>query len=223
MRSILGRIAALVIKLLQRRIRGSVTVEGRPYTVTPEVFNPKLYVTTTLLASCLRVSRGDRVLDMGTGSGLLAIEAARCAREVVAIDINPEAVRCAEENARAHGVSDRISVMQGDLFTPLAEDEVFDVILFNPPYLDGSGKSLFDYAIYDPDKRVVGRFLKEAKSHLAPSGYIQMVYSSIADPRRVLTLAQESGFMCVVVMQKRVLFERFFVFELFPRHTEGSQ
>lgn len=223
MRSILGRIAALVIKLLQRRIRGSVTVEGRPYTVTPDVFNPKLYVTTSLLASCLRVSRGDRVLDMGTGSGLLAIEAARCTREVVAIDINPEAVHCAEENARAHGVSDRISVLQGDLFTPLAEDELFDVILFNPPYLDGSGKSLFDHAIYDPDKMVVGRFLKEAKSHLVPYGYIQMAYSSIADHKRVLTLAQEFGFRSVVVMQKRVLFEHFFVFELFPEHTEDSQ
>jgi len=223
MRSILGRIAALVIKLFQRRIRGSVTVEGRSYSVTPDVFNPKLYITTSLLASCLRVSRGDRLLDMGTGSGFLAIEAARRACEVVAIDINPEAVRCAEENARVHRVSDRISVLQGDLFTPIAEDELFDVILFNPPYLDGSEKSLFDHAIYDPDKRVVGRFLKEAGSHLVPSGYIAMVYSSIADPRRVLMLAQECGFRCAVVMQKRVLFERFFVFEFFPSHTEDSQ
>ena len=220
MKKIPGRIAALLVKILQRGIRGSVIVGGRPYRVTREVFNPKLYVTTPLLLSCIRVSDSDRVLDMGTGSGFLAIEAARRAREVVAVDINPEAVRCAEENARTHGVSDRLAVFQGDLFGPLAAHEEFDVILFNPPYIDGPIKSLLDHALYDPEKRTIERFLKEAKDHLAPSGYIQMVYSSIADHRKMMSLARRYGFGCTTMKKKRILFERLFVFELHPLERE---
>ena len=184
-------------------------------------FDSGLYFTTSLLASALRVSRNDRVLDMGTGSGLLAIAAARFAEEVVAVDINPEAVRCAEKNVRTHGVSERISVLQGDLFLPVSPGTLFDVILFNPPYLEGQVSGPFDHAIYDPEKRVVRRFLKESGRFLAPAGYIQMVYSSIAEPGKMLKIAEESGFSHVVVRQKRFIFERLFVYELFLKRNEG--
>jgi release factor glutamine methyltransferase len=213
------RISAAAVKLLQRCGRRRVMVKGLPFTVARDVFNPRFFITTTFLASALRVSGEDRVLDMGTGSGFLAIAAARHTRDVIAVDINPEAVRCAAENAAVHGVSDRVSVLQGDLFSPIPDGMLFDVIVFNPPYLDGSRKTPFDLALFDPEKRVMGRFLKQAGGYLAPDGYIQMAYSSIADPDAVMKLAGESGFECRVAKQKRGLLERFFIFELFPRRV----
>ncbi|MEM3760934.1 MAG: 50S ribosomal protein L11 methyltransferase, partial [Candidatus Bathyarchaeia archaeon] len=72
-------------------------------------------------AENLRVRKGDFVLDMGTGCGLLGIIAAAKASHVVAVDINPYAVRCAKENAKLNHVIDKMSFIQGDLFTPLRQ------------------------------------------------------------------------------------------------------
>ncbi len=76
-------------------------IQGAHFIVLPSVFNPKVPRTGEFLASCLDaslVSADAEVLDMGTGSGVCAVFAARHARRVVAVDINPAAVRCATLN-----------------------------------------------------------------------------------------------------------------------------
>ena len=80
------------------------------------------------------------MLDLGTGSGVGAVFAAQWAGQVVAVDVNPAAVRCARINVLLHGVEDRVDVLQGDLFEPVA-GERFDVILFNPPYFPGQPRT----------------------------------------------------------------------------------
>jgi len=216
-RRVMQGISAFCIKRIQRFSRGIATVHGMRCALTPEVFNPKLYFTTSFLLSSLHVGAEDRVLDMGTGSGVLAVAAARRAKAVVAIDINPAAVRCASLNADKNGVSDRMSVLRGDLFSTLPGNDRFDVILFNPPYLEGRIRKPIDLALYDPGKRVVRRFFEEAGRHLTSSGYIQMVYSSIAGRCDLVKLAREAGFIQRVVAEKRVFLERFFVLELRKR------
>lgn len=120
------------------------------------------------------------VLDMGTGSGILAITAARETRvtRVVAVDIDPEAVELARKRAKEQGVSERIEFKVGDLFEGL-EGELFDWILFNPPYLPSEGA--VDEASWsggESGMEVIEKFLREAISHLMPTGAILMVYSS---------------------------------------------
>ncbi|TRO45649.1 methyltransferase domain-containing protein, partial [Candidatus Bathyarchaeota archaeon] len=88
-----------------------------------------------LFAENLHVKEDETVLDMGTGCGILGILAARSACLVVAVDINPYAVRCAKENALLNNVHSKISFVQGDLFAPLNQNAKFDLILFNAPYL----------------------------------------------------------------------------------------
>src|SRR5688572_10666790 len=81
-------------------------VAGKPLIVLPEVFNPKLFRSVEFLAETLGpelVPLGAKVLDMGTGSGVGAVFAAAWAGQVVAVDINPAAVRCARINALLHG------------------------------------------------------------------------------------------------------------------------
>ena len=76
------------------------------------------------------------VLDMGTGSGIAAIAAARRGARVVAVDISTEAVRCARINVLLNRVDDRVEIRCGDLFEPV-QGERFDLVLFNPPFYAG--------------------------------------------------------------------------------------
>ncbi len=120
------------------------------------------------------------VLDMGTGSGIHAIMAAREPKvtRVVAVDIDPEVVEFARERAEKQGVSERIVFRVGDLFEGL-ETEEFDWILFNPPYLPSEGVA--DEASWsggESGKEAIERFLGDAISYLKPSGAILIVYSS---------------------------------------------
>ncbi len=80
----------------------------------------------------ISVSSGERVLDMGTGSGVLAIVAAKAGADVVASDINPKALEYAYENAVLNGVEDQISFVLSNGFEDI--DGKFDTILFNPPF-----------------------------------------------------------------------------------------
>jgi SAM-dependent methyltransferase len=115
-------------------------VQGTPLLVLPTVFNPRLLRTGAFFASViadLQLGAGADVLDLGTGSGVCAVFAARHAR-VIAVDINRAAVRCAELNALLNGL--RIDCRHGDLGGPVA-GERFDTIFFNPPFVSGAPAS----------------------------------------------------------------------------------
>src|SRR5262245_32469194 len=125
-----------------------VRVLDLPVVVLPGVANPKLLRTGAFFASRVDtrlVSAGASVLDMGTGSGVCALFAARHSRLVVAVDISAAAVRCARINATLNHLEERIDVRHGDLFSPLA-GERFDLVLFNPPFLVGTPKDDRDAA-----------------------------------------------------------------------------
>ena len=95
---------------------------------------------------------------MGTGSGIQAITAGQTALNVIAVDINPEAVRFAKRNIIANGLRTRSPVVHSDLFSSLHSEDKFDVILFTPPYLKGTPKSDLDHALFDPKKNWPGGF-----------------------------------------------------------------
>ena len=133
------------MSLLQRAILGRRVgrlvleqIDGLELVVLPDVFNPAVFRTSPLLAEAIaaNVVSGLRVLDVGTGSGVAAIRAAACGAQVTAVDINPEAVRCARINALLNHVDDRIDVRHGDLFAPVG-GERFDVVVCNPPFFRG--------------------------------------------------------------------------------------
>ena len=122
-----------------------------------------------------------RVLDMGTGSGILAIAAARKpdVSEVVVIDINPDSVEMARLKAKDSGLLGKMDFRVGDLFEGL-DEESFDWIVFNPPYLPSEGN--FDEPSWSGGKtgsEVVSRFLREAPAHLKSYGSILIVFSTL--------------------------------------------
>ena len=120
------------------------------------------------------------VLDMGTGSGFLAVEIASepLVDEVVAVDVEPEAVKEAVRRAEEAGVADRIDFVVSDLFRGL-EGRRFNWILFNPPYLPSEGAAdEVSWAGGKVGDETTMRFLHEAGGYLEPDGAIILVYSS---------------------------------------------
>jgi len=210
------RLACRIVEAVQRRRSAAVRVLGRDFVVPPNVLNPKYFATSRLMASQLRLKPGDSVLDVGTGSGILAIVAAATAREVVAIDVNRDAVRAARENCARNRVVN-VTVIEGDLFEPLAPDKRFDVILFTPPYTDGWKDTPLARALYDPGKVLLRRFLDAAAGHLRGAGYVQMLYSTIANAHEAMRLAGAAGWDRELVVERRGLFETFTIHRLRPR------
>ena len=77
---------------------------------------------------------GTSVLDMGTGSGVIGLTAARLGARVTGLDINPDAIACSNDNARANGLASRFTAIESDLFEALPGGTLFDLILWNPPF-----------------------------------------------------------------------------------------
>jgi methylase of polypeptide subunit release factors len=156
-------------------------IEGMQVTVLPGVFNGVLMRTGAFLATALNpdlIPHGAKVLDLGTGSGINALFAARLGAKVVATDISPEAVHCAQVNALANHLESQIETRLGDLFEPMGGDR-FDVILFNPPYYRGPPRDLADAAWRSPD--AFDRFMREVPSYLNAQGRALVVLSTDGD------------------------------------------
>jgi len=230
MSSIKQLISIWLIKLVQHFGPRKVDVLGKTYEISKDVFNPKFYFTSQFMAKNMSISQGDVVLDMGTGSGIQAITAGHKASKVIAIDINPEAVKFARKNVNAHNLENIISVLEGDLFAPLKQQTLFNVILFTPPYMegtpktdfehalyaymDGSPKTDFEHALYDRNKQLIRRFFKDAGDYIKPDGYIQMLYSSISGQDLALKIAEQLGWKYTIIAHEKTLTESFMIFKL---------
>ncbi len=187
---------------------------GHPIVIMPNVFNPRLFRSGEVLASQLnqqRIPPGCRVLDLGTGSGIGAITAARWAREVVAVDLNPIAVRCATANTIINDVEDRVSVLHGDLFSAV-QDERFDRILFNPPFFRGTPRTLADLAWRSED--VVERFALEVGHHLSQTGTALVILSSDGEEDRFLKEFEGAGLEVRPIVRKDLGNEVFTIYQL---------
>lgn len=189
-------------------------VAKHPLLVLPQVFNPRLFRTGAFLGESLNqtlIPSGATVLDVGTGSGVGAICAARWARHVVAVDINPEAVRCARINALLNRVEDRVQVHKGDLFAPIGEQR-FDVILSNPPFFRGQPDTMAERAFWAED--IEGRFAAGCSAHLASGGHALIVLSSHGETDAFLDAFRAEGLEGEIVRERHLFGETVWMYRL---------
>jgi methylase of polypeptide subunit release factors len=116
-----------------------------------------------LLGSAVQreVSPEDRVLDMGTGSGINAILAAKVAHEVIGVDINPHAVVTARRNAHANAVGDRTQFFESDVFESVSG--AFDLIVFDPPFRWLKPRDMLERSMADEGYEALTRFMTQAR------------------------------------------------------------
>lgn len=175
---------------------------GLDFHVTPEVLIPR--EETELLADIAQESKAGRILDLGTGSGCLAIAVAKALpqAEVTAVDASAAALAVARENAARHGV--KVRFLQGDWFAPLA-GERFDLILANPPYVAAADPHLSQGDVrFEPRAALaagpdgldeIRRIVAQAPAHLVPGGrlWFEHGYDQGAAAAALLASAGFSG------------------------------
>lgn len=192
-------------------------VHGCPVLVLPNVCHPRLFFSSEFLVEQLDdslIPPGSTVLDMGSGSGVGAITAACWARRVIAVDINPDAVRCTRINALLNAVEDRVKVQQGDLFAPVSGQR-FNVVLFNPPiWFHGMPGTISDRTKRSID--VVKRFSTDLCTYLAPGGYALVVLSSHADVETFLEAFHLHGLRVEVLSRRDMINELLTLYRLTP-------
>lgn len=116
--------------------------------------------------------------DIGTGAGVIAaILAKRGVQHVVATDMDARALACARENIARLGFESQVDVVEADLFPPGKAP----LIVCNPPWLPARPSSTLEYAIYDPDSRMLLGFLHGLAAHLKPEGEGWLILSDLAE------------------------------------------
>lgn len=183
------------------------------YQTHPQVYEPS--EDTFLLADNLEVERMSRALEIGTGTGLIAILASRKARMVIATDINPYALDCTLKNIIVNKAYN-VELRKGNLFESV-KDEKFDLILFNTPYLPTSEDETVDGELDaawnggPSGREVIDRFLCEMKDHLNPGGKVQMVQSTLSGNEETLEKLEELGFKASITAREKGFFEEMVV------------
>lgn len=172
---------------------------GLTLTVPSQVMTPCQVSPMLGGAIFSEVEEGDRVLDMGTGSGSLALIAAGKASEVLAVDINPHAVAAVRVNAARNRVADRVEARLSDVFS--AVDGRFDLIIFNPPFQWFAPHDVADSATADEGYGALTRFFRQARKHLADNGRMMIFFSTMGDVAYLQKLIDDEGFQHEVVFR----------------------
>jgi methylase of polypeptide subunit release factors len=164
-----------------QRSAGVYEVEGLRIIADPLVYHPGPGSSTHFTLRSLPVITAHRVLDLGTGSGAIAIVLARAGNQVLATDIREEALRCARANVAVHGVA--VELRASDVFAAITADERFDAVVFNIPFFAKEIEHDFEVVACDPESALLRRFLAGLREHLTPGGRGYLVFSNLGDPR----------------------------------------
>src|SRR5688572_18176961 len=175
-----------------------ISVAGLTVFVPPTVFPPTdPYLLATAVSSEVRA--GDRVLDVGTGSGVNAVVAAARGATVLGLDINADAVTCARQNAERNGLSSTATFRVSDLFDGVKG--LFDVIVFDPPFRWFRPRDRIEAAIADEDYRTLTRFMRKAPTFLETGGRILLHFGTSADIDYLYELIGQSGLHSEVISE----------------------
>lgn len=204
--------------ILSRRKIRVTQAAGFRLSVRPTVFHPRYFISSERFAefiSSLDLT-GKRVIDVGTGSGILALAAARAgASQVIAADINPNAALNAIDNACRNGFGGCVSALCCDLLSALAARPMFDVILSSPPKHAGEPRDLADRGWHaGPHYRDVAALFDQSRDRLKPGGRLYVMVSSDSDLELFGRLIDQAGLRARIVYEHSILIESFIIYEL---------
>jgi methylase of polypeptide subunit release factors len=142
------------------------------------VFSPVRGEYVQLVAETPLPAGADLAFDIGAGTGVLsAVLARRGIARIVATDMDQRALRCARDNIARLGLEERVELLEADLFPPGRAP----LVVCNPPWVPARPSSSIEYAVYDPDSRMLRGFLAGLKDHLTPGGEGWLILSDLAE------------------------------------------
>jgi release factor glutamine methyltransferase len=177
-----------------------ITFMGRDFILHKDVFSPEMFYGSSVYVPHLPLQSGNSFCEMGCGSGIIAITCCinNNLSRVLCADISQPAVENTLENIKLHHLSDKISVVQSDVFSNIKEDEKFDAIFWNSPYFDAPKKenpTLSDKMMYDPGYVAHKRFILDGYKRLKPNGKLLIGFSTTRFPlEHARKKFQEIGF-----------------------------
>ncbi len=182
--------------------RGEVTVA-----VLPGVFHPGLFSSTVFLLDYIeaKISPGETLLEVGSGSGLISVIAARSGLDVTAIDISKTAIENTIANANENYVS--IKAVQSDLFANLST-QTFDWVIINPPYYARNPEDDADYAWYcGEDFKYFKDLFKQLTNFVDAHSKVVMVLTLECDLIEIFRIAKAAGFELLLLKEKKAFFD----------------
>ena len=202
--------SALIKPALQRYLRTERVYRGHGLAlhVPPGVFHPGFFFSSGVMASWLAQQplAGQRLLDVGTGSGLLGLVAAQHGAEVTLLDLSPRALLAAQRNAQRNRL--RVRLAHSDGLTQLPPDAQFDWIVANPPWFAAPPPDEAGLAWYaGPHLSWFHDFFGQLASRLSPDGHAMLVLADSADLAAIHRLAARYGWRLTTRYKRRVVWE----------------
>lgn len=182
--------------------------------VPPGIFHPGIFFSTPIFLNFLKTIDFNRknTLDVGTGSGALALFAAQNNARAVALDINPLAVLTAEKNAAAHGLD--LKVYQSDLFDALP-DQLFDIVLINPPYYPQAPANNKERAFFaGPQLEYFEKLFRQLPNYLQAESCCWMILSEDCNLKKIQEIASRNKLEFSLAAEKRKWGERFGIWRI---------
>lgn len=211
MRKLFKRFASIILIPLAKwylRKERTYSKGGIRVKIRPGVFHPGLFSSTNFLLAFLSEQNvlDKSLLELGCGSGIISITAAKSGAIVTASDLNTTAVQTVALNAKQNGVN--ISVKHSDLFDQI-DPKVFDWIIINPPYYPQRPQNEEELAWYCGENfEYFQKLFLQIKNYINSSSQIIMVLTLGCDVERIVAIAGSHGFKFELLRKKNVLFDR---------------
>lgn len=193
----------------------STEVNGIKLFQDKEVYFPR--EDSFLLAETVKVFPQAKALDLGCGTGLIGLIAAKGKAKVLCSDINPKALKLTEKNAKENKL--KIEVRESNLFSNIKKK--FDFIYFNPPYLfeEEKKKDWIEKALNGGKKgrKLIDRFIPEIKNHLTENGksfFLQSNLNGIKETERKL---KREGLKFEIIGRKKLFFEELIILKAWKK------
>lgn len=188
---------------------GDITLE-----IPPQVFHPGFFFSTRLLLNYIRQFplKSKRFLELGCGSGLISIYAAKKEAIVTATDINPIAVEFLQKNSRQNETE--LTIIRSDLFKSIPE-QLFDIIAINPPYYKKQPKTAQEYAWFCGENgEYFSGLFNNLANHIHVNSEVLMVLFEGCDMEMIENLAAQNGFNLLCVYTRKNLLEKNFIYKI---------
>jgi release factor glutamine methyltransferase len=181
-------------------------------TTDPEVYGPR-EDTFLLLDALTNEQLSGRALEIGVGTGVIALNVAHRFQEIEGVDIDPRAVALAAQNAEKNLITN-VYFHCSDLFQSVTGP--FDVIIFNPPYCPVDEPLVQDYSCDGgPDgRRIIDAFLSQFCKFLTPEGKAYLLQSSLSDIEKTRIFLETRNFDCTIRARTPLFFEELVVFRV---------